>query len=226
MRQAVNYAVDPAALERIYAGQIAGTQQILPPGMPGYEKFELYPHDMAKAKQLIDEANPSDRDITVWGDNESENEAAVTYYQDVLEELGFNATLKILSRQLLHGDRQPEHAGPRHRLVRLVPGLPAPERLLPAAAGGGKHPPDQQHQLRPNRRTRSSTRKSPNSAKNRSGPSRKPNTRALDKRYMEQAPWAPYGNRTVSTFVSSAIDLDKVIFNPTFGQDLTSFQFK
>ncbi len=76
MRQAVNYAVDPAALERIYAGQLVGTQQILPPGMPGYEKFELYPHDMAKAKQLIKEANPSDTDITVWTDNESPNNEA------------------------------------------------------------------------------------------------------------------------------------------------------
>jgi hypothetical protein len=36
----------------------------------------------------------------------------------------------------------------------------------------------------------------------------------------------PYGENTVPTFVSSAIDLDEVIFNPTFGQDLTSFQFK
>ena len=71
MRQAVNYAVDPEALERIYAGQLTGTQQILPPGMPGYKKFELYPHDMAKAKALIKEANPSDRNITVWTDNES-----------------------------------------------------------------------------------------------------------------------------------------------------------
>ena len=26
------------------------THQILPPGMPGYKKFDLYPHDMAKAK--------------------------------------------------------------------------------------------------------------------------------------------------------------------------------
>jgi len=41
VRQAINYAVDPAALERIYAGSLAGSQQILPPGMPGYEKFEL-----------------------------------------------------------------------------------------------------------------------------------------------------------------------------------------
>jgi hypothetical protein len=43
---------------------------------------------------------------------------------------------------------------------------------------------------------------------------------------MELAPWAPYGTITVSTFVSSAVDLDEVIFNPTMGQDLTSFQLE
>lgn len=34
VREAVNYAVDPAALERIYTGQIKGTQQILLPVCP------------------------------------------------------------------------------------------------------------------------------------------------------------------------------------------------
>jgi peptide/nickel transport system substrate-binding protein len=97
VRQAVNYAVDPAALERVYSGQIKGTQQILPPGMPGYEKFELYPHDMAKAKQLLKEANPSDMDITVWTDTESPNNEAGEYYDGVLKELGFNTTLKVLN---------------------------------------------------------------------------------------------------------------------------------
>jgi hypothetical protein len=43
---------------------------------------------------------------------------------------------------------------------------------------------------------------------------------------MEQAPWAPYGTLTVGTFVSDAIDLESVIFNPTFGQYLTSFEFR
>ncbi|HEY3492037.1 MAG TPA: ABC transporter substrate-binding protein, partial [Solirubrobacterales bacterium] len=38
VRQAVNYAVDDRALERIYAGQLSGSQQILPPGMPGHEE--------------------------------------------------------------------------------------------------------------------------------------------------------------------------------------------
>ncbi len=35
VRQAVNYAVDPAALERIYVGSLKGTQQILPRGNAG-----------------------------------------------------------------------------------------------------------------------------------------------------------------------------------------------
>jgi hypothetical protein len=43
---------------------------------------------------------------------------------------------------------------------------------------------------------------------------------------MEQAPWAPYGARTSTTFVSSDIDLDKVVYNLTLGQDLTTFESK
>ena len=66
VRQAVNYAIDPAALERIYAGRLEAGQQILPPGMPGYKKLNLYPHDMQKAKELIAEADPTDKDIVVW----------------------------------------------------------------------------------------------------------------------------------------------------------------
>jgi len=58
------------------------------------------------------------------------------------------------------------------------------------------------------------------------GPEQEAEYAALDKEYMELAPVVPYGTNTVSTFVDSEIDLDKVIFNPTFGQDLTSFQFK
>ena len=53
VRQAVNYAVDTEALERIYAGSLTAAHQILPEGMPGHEEFDLYPHDMAKAEALI-----------------------------------------------------------------------------------------------------------------------------------------------------------------------------
>jgi peptide/nickel transport system substrate-binding protein len=47
----------------------------------------------------------------------------------------------------------------------------------------------------------------------------------LDKKYMELAPWVPYGQRTLSTFVGSDINLENIIANPTFFQYLTSFEF-
>jgi peptide/nickel transport system substrate-binding protein len=46
----------------------------------------------------------------------------------------------------------------------------------------------------------------------------------LDRRYMEYAPLVPYGNVTLSTIASKSIDLSKVIWNPTFGDDITSFK--
>ena len=48
--------------------------------MPGYKKFDLYPHDMTKAKELIKEANPADRNVTVWSNVEPENKEATEYY--------------------------------------------------------------------------------------------------------------------------------------------------
>jgi hypothetical protein len=49
---------------------------------------------------------------------------------------------------------------------------------------------------------------------------------ALDRSYMKLAPMVPYGTRLLSTFVSKSIDLDKVVWSPTFGDDLASFQFR
>ena len=98
VRQAINYAIDPEALNRVFGGRMHPTQQILPPGMPGYDEYKLYPGpDMAKAKALIAEANPADKDITVWTDDEPDRKRIGEYYHDVLTQLGFNATLKVIA---------------------------------------------------------------------------------------------------------------------------------
>ena len=147
VRQAVNYAIDPRALERIYSGRLKGLQQILPPGMPGYQKLDLYPHNVAKAKELIAEANPSDREITVWTDTEEASKDAATYYAGVLEEIGFKTTLKVLDPDnyftVIGNTSTP---GPGHRLGQLVRGLPAPGRLPRADAGRRIDRADQRHQ--------------------------------------------------------------------------------
>lgn len=226
VRRAVNYAIDPAALERIYAGSLVHTQQILPPGMPGHEKFELYPHDLAKAKQMIAKADPADREITVWTDNESPNDEAGTYYQDVLEKLGFDTELKVVSSDtyftLMGNASTPDRDT---GWVNWFEDYPHPNDFFQPLLAG--------ESIQPTNNTNWSEIDDP--ALNAKidqlrseplGPDQEAEYAALDRAYMEQAPWAPYGNLAVATFVSSAVDLDKVIFNPTFGQDLTSFEFK
>jgi peptide/nickel transport system substrate-binding protein len=226
VRQAVNYALDGEALERIYAGQLTAGQQILPPGMPGYEKFELYPHNMAKAKELIKEANPADRDITVWSNVEPENKEATEYYADVLRKLGFNVKLKQINSETyftLTGNRSTpdldtgwsdwfeDYPHPNDFFGPLL----SAESIQDAGNTNLAEIDIPEF-----------NEKIAGLAEQDLGPKQEAEYAALDKGYMEQAPWAPYGSRTVSTFVSSEIDLDKVVFNPTFGQSLASFQRK
>jgi peptide/nickel transport system substrate-binding protein len=226
VRQAVNYAIDSKALERIYAGQIKGTQQILPPGMPGYEQFELYPYDLEKAKEMIKEANPSDMDITVWTDTESPNNEAGEYLNEVLKELGFNTTLKILNAD---------------NYFTVIGNLSTPD----LDAGWSDwfqdypHPNDFFQPLLAGESIQSTNNNNfaqfDDPAVNKQikqlgaeqlAPAQEKAYAELDKEIMEEAPWAPYGTRTLSTFVSDAIDLESVIFNPTFGHYLSSFEFK
>jgi peptide/nickel transport system substrate-binding protein len=226
VRQAVNYAVDSAALERIYSGSLAATHQILPEGVPGHKPFNLYPHDMAKAKALLKEANPSDRDITVWTDNESPNDEAGAYFNDVLSQLGFNPTLKTISADtyftVIGNATTPDlDAG----WTDWYQDYPHPNDFFQPLLAG--------ESIAPTNNTNVALIDDPKlNAKitklgeEQLGPEQEAEYAALDREYMEQAPLVPYGTNTTSTFVSSEINLDEVVFNPTFGQALTSFQFK
>ncbi|MGD9737199.1 MAG: ABC transporter substrate-binding protein [Solirubrobacterales bacterium] len=226
VREAVNYAVDPAALERIYSGQIKGTQQILPPGMPGYSKFELYPHDMAKAKEMIKEANPSDMDITVWTDTESPNNEAGEYFDGVLKELGFNTTLKIINADnyftVIGNQSTPnldagwsdwfqDYPHPNDFFQPLLAG----ESILQTNNGNFA-----------NFDNPAVNKEIAKLGQERFGPEQEAAYEQLDEEVMKEAPWAPYGTRTLDTFVADNIELDSIVYSPTFFEYLTSFEFK
>ncbi|WP_236949983.1 hypothetical protein [Mycobacterium sp. MS1601] len=48
----------------------------------------------------------------------------------------------------------------------------------------------------------------------------------LDKAYMEQAVWAPYGNEQYTTFVSDRIDFDNAYSHLLFNQDWSALSLK
>jgi peptide/nickel transport system substrate-binding protein len=226
VRQAVNYAVDPEALERIYAGQMVGTQQVLPPGMPGYKRFELYPYNLEKAKKMVDEADPADRQVTVWTDDERSQEEAGAYLAEVLKDIGFEAKLQVVNSDnyfTLVGNQSTsnldigwaswfqDYPHPNDFFQPLL----SEESIFPTNTSNLSRFADPQVSA-----------KIAELAEQPLTPAVEAEYAALDREVMRQAPMVPYGTGTLGTFVSSAIDLDQVIYNPTFNQDLTSFRFK
>ncbi|HEX7244864.1 MAG TPA: ABC transporter substrate-binding protein [Solirubrobacterales bacterium] len=226
VRQAVNYAVDPAALERIYAGSLAATHQVLPEGVPGHKAFNLYPHNMATAKRLLAEANPSDREITVWTINESPNDEAGAYFQDVLTKLGFDAKLKTINADnyfaIIGNESTPDlDAG----WGNWYEDYPHPNDFFEGPLSGDAIQPTNSYNFA-RADIPALNEKIARLATEPLGPKQEAEYAELDKAYMEEAVWAPYGTSTTTTFVNDEIDLDKVVFNPTFGQSLASFELK
>ncbi|ULN33487.1 ABC transporter substrate-binding protein [Mycolicibacterium smegmatis] len=227
VRQAVNYAIDPEALNRVFGGRLHPTQQILPPGMPGYEEFTLYPGpDMDKAKQLIAEANPADRDITVWTDDEPDRKRIGEYYHDVLTQLGFNATLKVIAGDVYwttignqttpdldtgFGDWFQDFPHPDDFFRPLING----KSILPTNGNNFSRVAIPELDAKMNELlTQQLTDET------------KKGYADLDRAYMEQAVWAPYGNEQLATFLSDRMDFDRSYHHVLFNQDFTSFALK
>lgn len=227
VRQAINYAIDPEALNRVFGGRLHPTQQILPPGMPGYEEFKLYPGpDMAKAKALIAEANPADRDITVWTDDEPDRKRIGEYYHDLLTQLGFNATLKVIAGDVYWatiGNQSTPDVDTG--FADWFQDFPHPDDFFrPLLNGASILPTNGNNYSRAN--IPELDAKMNDLLKQQLTDDVKKQYAALDKSYMEQAVWAPYGNEQFTTFLSERMDFDKSYHHLLFNQDYSSFALK
>ncbi len=111
-RQAVNYAIDSSALQRIFGGRLEPTCNFLPPSYSkvGYKKIDPCPYgdpagpgDIEKAKQLVEESGTKGQTVTVWGNNKEPRPAITEYLRDVMTEIGYKAKTRILDQQVYFG---------------------------------------------------------------------------------------------------------------------------
>jgi len=226
VRRAVNYAIDPEALERIYAGTLKRTQQVLPAQMPGYRRFELYPHDVGRAKRLVAQADPADREVTVWTNNLTPNDEAGEYYQQVLKEIGLDAKLKTVDAAsyftVIGNAATPDldtgwanwFLDYPHPSDYFQPQLSS-ESIAPVGNTNWARFGDPRIDAEIARLERQQL-----------GPKQEAEYAALDREVMKQAPWAPFGTLTLGTFVSDSVNLDELVVSPIYGQDLASFQLE
>ncbi len=230
VRQAINYAVDPPeALNRIFGGRLHPSQQILPPGMPGYQEYKLYPGppDMNKAKQLIAEANPADRDITVWTDDEPDRKRIGEYYHDLLTQLGFNATLKVIAGDVYWttiGNQSTPDVDTG--FADWFQDFPHPDDFFRPLLHGDSILPTNGNNLSRANIGANNAKQDELLTKQITDDGVEDQYAALDRAYMEQAVWAPYGNEQYTTFLSERMDFDKSYHHLLFHQDYTSFALK
>ena len=176
------------------AGALHPTQQILPPGMPGYEEFEFYPGDMEKAKELIAEANGRP-DITVWTDDEPKRSGWRVLPRPA-HPAGFQRHIESAHGDAYFTHRQRVDPGPRHRLADWFQDFPHPDDFFRPLLDGENILPTNSNNFARNQRSRSSTTKINKLGEEALGPEQEKEYAELDKAYMEQALWAPYGNGT------------------------------
>jgi peptide/nickel transport system substrate-binding protein len=178
---------------------------------------------MAKAKELIAEADPKVRKITVWTDDYPSNKQAGEYYEGVLRELGFEPTLKVMQSAnytTIIGNESTPNLDTGWANWYLD--YPHPnDYFQPQLTEAGIAPTAGTNWARFN--DPAITRKIEKLDRLPLGPSEEAAYARLDREVMSQAPWAPFGSVTLTTFVSDKIDLDKLIVSPVYGQDLATF---
>ncbi|MGU3653206.1 ABC transporter substrate-binding protein [Mycolicibacterium sp. A43C] len=228
VRQAVNYAIDPEALNRVFGGRLHPTQQILPPGMPGYEEYKLYPGpDMDKARALLAEANPADRDITVWTNDEPDRKRIGEYYHDVLNQLGFNATLKVIAGDVYFttiGNQSTPDLDTG--FGNWFQDFPHPDDFFRPLLNSAAILPTNGNNFSRASYPELDAKMDELLTKQLTEGDTEAQYAALDKAYMEQAAWAPYGNEQFTTFVSDRIDFDKAYHHLLFNQDWSALALK
>jgi peptide/nickel transport system substrate-binding protein len=106
-RQAINYAIDSRALERIFGGRLKPSCNFLPPAMTGYQAISPCPWgdpngpgNIAKAKQLVASAGLTGTPVTMWTNNKPPRPDIGDYVRSTLQQIGFKASIKQLDQKV------------------------------------------------------------------------------------------------------------------------------
>jgi YVTN family beta-propeller protein len=112
VRRAVNFAVDRERVAALLRGEGTPTCQILPPAFPGYVPYCPYTRhpdgtwtapDFATARELVAESGTAGSRVIVWASRDYfpglPHVRVSRYFVRLLDRLGYDATLKVVTRQ-------------------------------------------------------------------------------------------------------------------------------
>jgi peptide/nickel transport system substrate-binding protein len=235
VRQAVNYAIDSRALQRIFGGRLQPTCNFLPPGYAGngYKKIDPCPYgdpagppDIAKAKQMVKDAGVAGQTVTVWGNNKDPRPQITEYLRDVMSQIGFKAKSKILDAQVYYGTVGLKKTKAQAGFTGWVSDFPHPvdfiEPNLSKKALGSEPTFNLQFKSNP----------VVDKALEELGPESDPKSvadkwAAVDKSIIDNADGAVYGNELSTSFFSERMDFENCSgISPIYKNDWSLFCLK
>ncbi len=231
VRQAVNYGLNKPALARLFSGLMEPACNFLPPNMEGYEKLDPCPYgdpngepDLAKAKQLIQQAGATGAKVTVWGNDEDETRQVTVALADQLKAIGLDARPRIVEGsvyfQTIGNQKTKAQAG----FANWFQDFPHPANFMFLVDGASIQETNNQNFGNVNDPVINSTLAKIN--QNADLAAVAPQYAQLDKRLIDEGLVAPYGNRKLTLTTSDRIAFDQVVWHPLYNVDYTTFALK
>ncbi len=207
VRQAVEYAVNREALVRIYGGLAQPTENVLPPTYPQYQKLNLYPYNLAKAKQLIAASGDKGASVTVWNHDRGTDPKATAYLTDVLNSIGLNAKEKVINSAVYWTTVGNQATKAQIGFADWFQDYPHPLDWFDVLLNGERI--TQTHNNNYANFDDKAVNAKIDALKKEPSLTASVNTgwASVDKMTMEQAPWVPFMNRQFTDFFNADMDL-------------------
>ncbi len=108
VRQALNYALDKNALNKvIYKGFASVPESAIAGNVWGFQKQQMYNHDVDKAKKLLAEAGyPNGLEITLWTPNDTERAKIAEFLQQQWSAAGVKTNIQQMEFVALTNQQQ------------------------------------------------------------------------------------------------------------------------
>lgn len=231
VRQAVNYALDKRAIQRLYGGLLTPGCTFLPKGMLGHVDYPCPYGDptaapnLARAKQLVKESHTAGQKITVWGTSQSPTDKVVQYYADVLDSLGYKATPKVLDGPVYASSVGSQKVNAQTGFANWSQDYPHPADFMQLIETRSIQPQNSQNLGNTSDpagidKPLAKLAREPDLAKVAS------QYGAIDRYAVEKAYLAPYGQRQVTVFQSARMNFGCAKFHPLYSNDFSSWCLK
>lgn len=231
VRQAVNFALNKPALARQFSGLLEPTCNFLPPNMRGYEKLDPCPYgdpngepNVAKAKQLIRQAGAEGAKVTVWGNNEPETREVTLAITDQLKAVGLDASPKIVEGSVYFQTIGNAKTKAQTGFLNWFADFPHPANFMFLVDGSTIQPTNNQNMSNVDDPVINETLAKINRNADLDAVASK--YAELDKRVVEEAYVAPYGNRKLTLTTSDRMAFDDIVWHPLYNADYSTFALK